>query len=105
MLLAHQAVGAAFKAQLQDRDPDACSAMLDQFHETTAIALLCSDWSCLLMLAAHKRGALKTADALFESDPRRFRSGPAKHALIRHVNGAPLSPHAAQARPLNGHAR
>lgn len=89
--LAHEAVNAAFRAHVREREPDRYAALLKDFWEKTAVALPSSDPAFMPSLAnGHARG-METGIAFLEADPWFFRSGYEKQNIIRHLKRAQLT--------------
>ena len=88
--LAHEAVNAAFRAHLREREPDRYDALLRDFRETTAAALPSTDRDFMPGLAKGHQRFIDTAIAFLEADPWFFRSGYEKQNIIRHLKRAAL---------------
>lgn len=89
--LAHEAVNAAFRQHVREREPDRYAALLKDFWEKTAAALPSSDRAFMPGLANGHVRFVDTAIAFLEADPWFFRSGYEKQNLIRHLKRAQLT--------------
>lgn len=88
---AHEAVNAAFRAHVREREPDRYDALLKDFWLKTAAALPSSDPAFMPGLAAGHSRYIETGIAFLEADPWFFRSGYEKQNIIRHLKRAALT--------------
>jgi hypothetical protein len=83
--IAHEAVNAAFRAHVREREPDRYDALLMDFRDKTAAALPSADAAFMPGLAAGHARCVEDAIAFLEADPWFFRSGYEKQNIIRHL--------------------